>query len=299
VGHPQGKHRWVHLDPEFLRQLERVRFSPRWAITEREIGEHPSSRHGVSVEFADYREYQPGDDFRAIDWTLLARLDRLYVKLFRGEENLRLELQIDASTSMHFGHPTKLAYAIRLAAALGYVGLHRSHRVRAVFFGSQPYRLLPNARGRQAATSLFRFLAQGGDAGSTDINASLRQLALQSSSSVTVLISDLLDPAGYASGLDALLRSGRRVAIIHLLSPEELNPEVSGEFEWLDAETAQTVEISVDRDTLALYQDTLSEWFAEIRTFCETRRIPYFHVATNAPLPDVVLRHLRQGGLLA
>lgn len=287
------------LDPEFLLQLEKARFSPRWAVTEREIGEHASSRHGASVEFADYREYQPGDDFRTIDWTLLARLDRWYVKLFRGEENLRVEMLIDASTSMHFGHPTKLAYAIRLAAALGYIALHRGHGVRAAFFGDQPYRLLPKAHGRQATANLFQFLAQGGDAGPTDINATLRQLAFQSAGSVTLLVSDLLDPAGYAVGLDALLRSGRRVAIIHLLSPEELNPEVSGDFEWIDAETAETVEISVDRDTLALYHDTLVKWLAEIRSYCEARRILYFHVPTHTPLPEVVLRHLREGGLLA
>ncbi len=283
-----------------MTRLERLRLSPRWDVTERESGEHMSSRYGASVEFADYREYHPGDDPRSIDWTLLARHDRWYVKLFRGEENLRLELHVDASTSMTFGHPTKLDYAVRLAAALGYVALHQGHWVRAAFFGHRPHRLLPPLRGKQGITRLFRFLAQAADAGPTDINGSLRQLAFQHrDSGIAVLVSDLMDPEGYASGVDALLMSSRQVVIIHLLSPEELQPEMIGHFEWVDAETGERVDISVDRDTLALYRETLSQWTAEIRAFCETRRIPYFRIATDRPLSDVVFRDLRQGGLLA
>ena len=290
----------VTLDPEFMIRLERLRLSPRWDITQSESGELMSRRHVACVEFADYREYRPCDDPRSIDWALLARHDRWYVKRLRGEENLRLELYIDASTSMHFSHPTKLAYAVRLAAALGYVALHQGHWVRAAFFGQRPHQLLPPLRGKHAVTRLFRFLALSHDAGPTNINGSLRQLAFQCrDSGIAVLLSDLMDPAGYASGVDALLMGGRRVVILHILSPEELHPEVIGHFEWIDAETGEHVDISVDRDTLALYRETLSHWTAEIRAFCETRRIPYFRIATDRPLSDVVFHDLRQGGFLA
>lgn len=288
------------LDSRFLRQLERLRLSPRGALTEREMGDEPSRRHGASVEFADYREYQPGDDYRNIDWTLLARLDHLFVRLFQAEENLRLELYLDASTSMHFGHPSKAEYAARLAAALGYVALRNGDRVSASFFGEVPHSKFPNTRGRQATAALFRFLSERVDAGRTDVNSSLNRLAREANGSgIALVISDLMDPGGYEVGLDALVRMGRRVAVIHLLSPDELSPEATGDFEWIDSETNATVEISVDSETLALYRETLSRWLREIHAFCNSRHIAYFQVNTDTPIPDLVLRHLREGGLLS
>lgn len=290
----------VLLSSQFLRQLEHLRLSSHHAVTEREGGDAPSHRHGASVEFADYRDYQPGDDYRSIDWTLAARLDRLFVRLFRAEENLRLELHIDTSTSMYFGRPTKADYAIQLAAALGYIALRNGDRVDVELFGRQAQARFGNTRGRQATAALFRFLGSAVNSGGTDINAVLRRASRATSGSgLALVISDLMDPAGYAQGLDALRSSGRQPIVIHLLSPEELLPEATGDFTWIDAETNASVDITVDTETLTLYRETLANWCDEIHAFCSSRRIPYYQVNTSTPLADLVLRSLRKGGLLA
>src|ERR1700754_5027419 len=123
------------LNPELLAQLERLELVSRKIFRGRMKGERRSNRKGQSVEFADFRNYVPGDDLRFIDWNTYARLDRLFLKMFLEEEDLHFYLLIDASRSMSFGTPTKLFYAQQLAAALGFMGLTRSDRVRIETLG--------------------------------------------------------------------------------------------------------------------------------------------------------------------
>src|ERR687895_2398639 len=118
------------LPPDLMAQLERLELVTRKIFRGRMKGERRSKRKGQSVEFADFRNYVPGDDLRLLDWNLYARLDKLIVKLFLEEEDLHFYTLIDASLSMDFGEPTKLRHAKQLAAALGYIGLVRGDRVR-------------------------------------------------------------------------------------------------------------------------------------------------------------------------
>ena len=126
------------LSPELMAQLERLELVSRKIFRGRMKGERRSPRKGQSVEFADFRGYVPGDDLRFIDWNTYARLDRLFLKIFFEEEDLHFYALIDASPSMGFGTPTKLQYAKKLAAALGFVGLVRADRVRIETLGQQP-----------------------------------------------------------------------------------------------------------------------------------------------------------------
>jgi uncharacterized protein (DUF58 family) len=288
------------LDNRFLRHLEHLRLVPGRATTRADMGDVSSRRLGTSVEFTDFREYQPGDDFRTIDWSSFARLDRLFVRLFRADENLMVELHIDASASMEFGEPTKLEYAVQLAAALGFIALHHGDAVSTSVFGQQPHQRFAPARGRQAIVRLFRFLTEVQNSGGTDINAALGRLAKEGSGSgIAIVLSDMLDVNGYEAGLDALLRSGRQVALIHLLSPTELDPATTGDFEWIDCESKDSVELSVNTETLAIYRETLAGWVDEIRSFCHQRRISYYQVDTSTAVDQLILHHLRKGGLLA
>src|SRR5579859_5619504 len=111
------------LDPTFLKKLERLSVVTRRPFAGQMKGEKRSIKRGASIEFADYREYALGDDLRYVDWNMAARSDRLFLKLFVEEEDLYLALLIDSSKSMDYGEPKKLHYAVRLAAALGYIGL--------------------------------------------------------------------------------------------------------------------------------------------------------------------------------
>src|SRR3954464_2860080 len=143
------------LSPELLAQLERLELVSRKIFRGRMKGERRSKRKAQSVEFADFRQYVPGDDLRFIDWNLFARLERLYLKLFLEEEDLHFYALIDTSASMEFGEPTKLFFAKQLAAALGFIGLCRADRVKIESLGASNKKPGPVLRGR---ASLWRML---------------------------------------------------------------------------------------------------------------------------------------------
>ena len=145
------------LTPALLNQLERLELVTRKIFRGQLKGERRSKRKGQSVEFADFRNYVPGDDLRLLDWNLYARLDKLIIKLFLEEEDLHFYTLIDASMSMDFGQPTKLQYAKQLAAALGFVGLVRADRVRIETLGQTPSERSPVLRGRH---NVWRMIEQ-------------------------------------------------------------------------------------------------------------------------------------------
>ena len=136
------------LPPALLARLERMELVSRKVFRGRMKGERRSRRKGQSVEFADFRNYVPGDDVRFIDWNTYARLDRLFLKLFLEEEDLHFYALIDASASMDFGDPTKLHFAKQLAAALGFIGLARGDRVKIETLGLRPSCAADAACGR-------------------------------------------------------------------------------------------------------------------------------------------------------
>src|SRR5690606_32593405 len=148
------------LSPAFLAQLERLELVSRKIFRGHLKGERRSTRKGQSVEFADFRSYVPGDDLRFIDWNTYARLDRLFLKMFFEEEDLHFYALIDDSASMGFGTPTKLRYAAQLAAALGFIGLIRSDRVRIETISQPPGLSGAVYRGR---ASSWRMLEQLGN----------------------------------------------------------------------------------------------------------------------------------------
>ena len=143
------------LSPELLARLEKMELVSRKVFRGRMKGERRSPRKGQSVEFADFRNYVPGDDLRFVDWNTYARLEKLFLKMFLEEEDLHFYALIDASGSMDFGQPTKLKFAIQLAAALGFIGLVRGDRVKIETVGQPVRALAPAFRGRR---SLWRML---------------------------------------------------------------------------------------------------------------------------------------------
>ncbi len=288
------------LESQLMHKLDRLRFQAgRAALRAARAGEHRSTLRGASVEFADYREYQPGDDYRYIDWNIYSRLDRLFIKLFVEERSLRVELLVDASRSMGFGDPAKLTYALRVAAGLGYIALHGGEQLAVAAVSSGQLKVLPSLGGREQLGRLLAGLEAVQPEGETGLSEALTRFASQRPQpALTVLVSDLLDPAGVEQGLHALAASGRQLVVIHLLAPEELAPVESGLVQWVDAETGERLVLTVDPFVLEAYQQALNEWADGLRRFCLRRRIAYFPVSTALPLEDLFLRHLRRGGLL-
>ena len=287
------------LSPEFLGRLERLSLLARRPVQGWAAGQRRSRRPGRSVEFCDYRAYGVGDDLRYVDWNVFGRSDRLYVKLFVDDEDLCLHLLVDASASMDFGEPSKLDWACRVAASLGFVGLAGLERVGLGVLRERVSEGRPPARGKTQITPMFDFLAGVRGGGHTNLNDSLASYAGRSrASGMVVLISDLMDPAGYAAGLSALLERRLEVHVIHVLSPEELEPAFNGDLRLIDHETGETRPMRVDAEVLNHYRERLQRFLQDAEAFCAAHAIGYHRASSDMPLEQFVFGPLR-GRLLA
>ena len=279
---------------EFLAQLERLALLSRRTFRGRVRGERRSPRRGHSVEFCDYRAYGVGDDLRYVDWNIYGRLDRLHVKLFVDEEDLCLHLLLDASASMDFGAPTKLEYGARLAAALGFVGLVGMERVGVGVLRERVAEGWSPTRGRNQVVNLFEFLGRVGPAGGTSLNDGLGNYAMRAREpGLAVVVSDLMDPAGFETGVRALLERRFDVHLVHVLAPEEMDPELAGDLRLVDAETGETRELSVDGEALRTYRERLRQFLERVETFSRTQEIGYHRVTTDTPVEEFVLAQIR------
>jgi uncharacterized protein (DUF58 family) len=285
--------------PEFLAQLERLALVSRRTFRGSVKGERRSLRRGHSVEFCDYRAYGIGDDLRYVDWNIYGRLDRLHVKLFVDEEDLCLHLLVDASASMNFGAPTKLQYGLRLAAALGFVGLVNLERVGVAVLRDRVAEGWPPTRGRNQVVAMTDFLANVRPAGGTSLNDGLASYAFRAREpGLIVVMSDFLDPNGFENGVRALLERRFDVHLVHLLDPDEMSPDLAGDLRLLDSETGALRELTVDGEALRAYRDRLYQLFERVETFCRTKEIGYHRVVTDTPVEQFVISQLR-GRVLA
>ncbi len=186
------------IDQGFLAKIGKLDIVSRKILQGKIKGEKRSKKRGQSVEFADHRQYSPGDDLRFLDWNIYARLDRLMIKLFLEEEDLHIYLLLDASASMDYGRPNKFRYAQRVAAALGYIGLVNMNRVGIGTFSSTLDRVFRPERGRKNLKKLVAFLEQTPCGGRTDLGAAFKRFALEHSrQGIVVILSDFLDRKGY------------------------------------------------------------------------------------------------------
>jgi uncharacterized protein (DUF58 family) len=266
----------------------------RRAFRGRVKGERRSPRKGQSVEFSDYRAYGSGDDLRYVDWNIYGRLDRLHVKLFVDEEDLCLHLLLDASASMAFGQPSKLDYGVRLAAALGFVGLVNLERVGVGILREQVAEGWPPTRGRNQFMALIDFLSRVQAGGQTGLNSGLANYASRGREpGLAVVMSDLLDPRGYETGLRALLERRFDVHLVHLLDPTEMNPELAGDLRLVDSETGEAREITIDGDAIRAYRERLHAFLESVEQFCRAQEIGYHRVITDTPVEGFVLSQLK------
>lgn len=287
------------LPPDLMAQLERLELVTRKVFRGRMKGERRSKRKGQSVEFADFRSYVPGDDLRSLDWNLYARLDKLIIKLFLEEEDLHFFTLIDASLSMDFGTPTKLQYAKQLAAALGFVGLIRTDRVRIETLGQSVHQRGPVLRGRRSVWRMLEYLEGIQPGETTSLAEGVKNFCLRNPGrGIIVLITDLMDKDGYESALRYLVSRQMDVYVIHVLSQEELDPEVKGDLKLVDCEDQDIAEITVSAPLLARYKSTLNAFVSGAQEFCTKRGMNYLLANNQTPVKDLIGSYLRRRGLL-
>jgi uncharacterized protein (DUF58 family) len=283
------------LDPFEVAGLGGIELVARGVVEGFLSGLHRSPFHGFSVEFAEHRPYQEGDELRYLDWKILGRRDRLFVKQFEEETNLRATLVLDVSRSMGWSGSaerlTKFDYAVRLAAALGLILLRQRDATGLIAFDDEVRATLPpKARSGQwhlLARTLQALAAGGG----TAAEAALRRVtALLRRRGLVVFISDLLLERGQAlHALRYLRHRGHAVTVLHVMDPAELDLAPSGEARFVDPETGVGV-IAAPRDLGRDYRVTVDGIVRAWRRACRSSGIGYHHVATTTPFGHALRR---------
>jgi uncharacterized protein (DUF58 family) len=288
------------LPTDLLRRLEQFQLLAQRRSKSNMRGERQSRARGHSVEFADYRDYVPGDDLRYLDWNLYGRLDRLFIKLYEEERELPVTILLDASESMTFGTPAKFDFARQVACAIGYVALCGFDQVSLKAFPDRPEEAairgaLKQVRGRKSALRFFDQISQIGAQGSANLNEALKRAAIEAGRvGAAVVLSDFLDPAGYEPGLTALAGRGFEISVVQVLSPEELEPSTFGDLRFIDSETGAQQEVTFGRFRLQAYQKAVRGYCQRLHEFCQARGMHYFLASSNAPLEELLLKQLRQ-----
>ena len=281
------------LDEDFLRKLEKLKLLIQKGLKGPFKGEHISWRSGASLEFLDYRKYQPGDDFRYVDWNVFGRLDKLFIKLFRSEEDLTIHILVDMSRSMETGIPSKELYAKKITAALSYIGLANLDKVGVTSFSDSLDKPCSPERGKQVYFSILKYLNSIKPDGITKLDSCLADYASTCRRpGAVVVISDLLDPNGFENGLEALCHAGFNVTLIQILDHEELFPSLNGYIQLKEIETGEMQKITLDDALVETYKEKIALFIKDTKELCRKNRIDYYLTDTSIPFEEFLLSYL-------
>jgi len=285
------------LDPGFVRELEALRRRLSVTVQSGGCGERASRRRGGSAEFQDHRPYAPGDDLRRVDWAAFARTGEPVLKLFRAEEDSVLRILLDASASLAFGSPQKFEVARRVAAAIGYLALANGQRAQVLTAqstqaGSRSLaRVTAPRRGRDALSALLRDLSEPRASGTADLARAVEQTLQQAGRpGLLVVVSDFLDPGMVTKALGHACALGHQVALIQVLSREEVEPNYDGDFAFVDVESQAQVELSMDAAAVDAYVARLAGLIDELRAWSRKHRGSYVRMTNDDALEGAVRR---------
>ena len=288
------------LAPSLLQKLGRTRLNPRRAVASSGIGERRSRAKGVGIEFEDHRQYQMGDDIRHLDRHVHGRLGQHVVKQFAAYQQLPVTILLDASASMGYGAPQKLASAKALAAGLAYAGLAGGDQVLIGAFAGAKLEWHSRVQGPSRLASVVPWLEALNPVSVTDLARTARSARPRlMSEGLTIIVSDFMVD-NVEQALSVLEGARQEVVGIHVLAPEEVEPHRlgSGDIRFIDVESGQEVETSLDETMYARYREELEAWSLELRDLLHNHRGRYLRVRSDDDLEQIFLREWRTEGLI-
>jgi uncharacterized protein (DUF58 family) len=292
------------FDSAFLAKLEQLHLLSKRLFHGRQRAERRSHQHGSSLEFADFRNYTPGDDLRGIDWNIYGRLDRLFVKLFEEERDLHIYFLVDASRSMRWtggtGALTKLDQARRIAASLAYIGLANLDRVNVFWFDAALTGDMGLARGKSQFHKVLEFLRRvpASDAATSLADGALAFTRRVRQRGLVFVLGDFFDARGYEKALDELRFNQFETHVIQITDPAEENPALTGDLRLRDIEPGAPLEVTADAALLRRYREEFVRFTDGLEKFCVERGIGCARTTTAVPFEDLVLRVLRDGRIV-
>jgi len=283
------------LHPEAVKRISRLELRARHIVEGFLAGMHRSPYFGQSVEFLQHREYVVGDDLRHVDWKVWARQDRLYIKQFEEDTNLRCTMLVDVSASMEYGRGplNKYEYACTLASSLAYLVLKQQDAVGCVAFDSQLRTKVPIRSKRNHLQSVIDSLAVSEPAEKTDMYAILREVAeTYPRRGMMVLVSDMLtDPQSALRGLRLLRQQGHDVMVFHVMDDDEIDFPFTGPTRFDGLETTDHLNCN-PRALREGYLEALGQFLEEVRRGCARHTIDYALIRTSQPLDAALAAYL-------
>ena len=289
------------FDSDFLKKLEYLSLVSRRVFRGQLLAQRRTMQLGGGIEFADHREYTPGDDFRYLDWNVFARHGELLLKRFQEEEDLHIYLLLDCSRSMAFGDPIKFDYARQVAAALGYIALAELDRVAVVAFAGDIVADFPLTRGKGRILTMLKFLEGLPPQGTvTDLTRVVKNFVHRGQRrGLAIVLSDLFDPKGYQGGLDLLRHHRYEPHVVQICDPSEANPGIKGDVELLDVESDTIRKVTITERNLRQYRRIFDAFLESVRNYCNTYGIGGTLASTEIPFDELLLRMMRAAGALA
>lgn len=289
----------LDFDGDFLRKLEVLNVIAKKILAGLLRADRKSARKGMSAEFADHRQYVAGDDPRHVDWHLFGRLEEVFLKLYREEENLHLTILVDVSNSMDRGSRNKLNYALELTAALAYIGMSNMDAVNILPFGARLGEARWGLKGRAKVFGMFDFLKGVEPLGETEMVPVLKEFTgRERRRGVVLVISDFYDIDGYQQALKYLRYQRHDVYVLHVMDQDEEEPDIRGDLRLLDSELDHFKEINVTDALLERYRKAFDDLAMGVERFCIRNEMGYVRARTSIPFDDLVLGILRRGGVL-
>ncbi|MGH9107682.1 MAG: DUF58 domain-containing protein [Acidimicrobiales bacterium] len=280
------------LTPDILQALERLTIPSRRTVLGASAGQRRSRRYGSSLDLADYRAYVPGDDIRRLDWCAYARLGRLFVRLYSGEEDACVSTWVDASASMAWDREHKGRPARAVAGALAFLALAAEDRAACLGFAGAVLGRAGPVRGKRSAPVLWSALAgmpEGTETDWTKVAGAARSVPR----GVAVVVSDFLsEVASVRPAVSALRSAGNEVVLVQVLSPEDLRPSVRGELRLVDSETARAVEVTMSQAALDAYHAARQAHSRELAAMAGSYDARLVSVDGGTPLRQLLLGQL-------
>lgn len=286
----------MSIDPKALLAIESMELRTRIVIDGLQLGLHRSRDHGFSVEFSEYRNYTPGDDLKHLDWKVMARTDRPYLKQFEAETNLRVQILLDQSRSMAYASDDNIAkfdYATTLAATLAIFLMKQGDLVGLTKFDTAIATHLPPMNNPAHFKRIFSELESTAEGDGTSLDEPLQRVAeMQSRRGFFILISDLLAPIDQLESRLAMLRArGNDVAIIRPLDPNEIDPEFEPGAQLQDLESKRSIAVDLGKETKA-YKQRFQEHEDRVQKICDDKGIDYITTTTDKSLSEVLRQFL-------
>ena len=283
------------LHPEAIKRISRLELRARHIVEGFLSGMHRSPYFGQSVEFLQHREYAIGDDLRHVDWKVWARQDRLYVKQYEEDTNMRCTLLVDVSNSMRYGNGAldKYEYACTVAASLAYLILRQQDSVGSVSFDERVRIKVPTRAKHNHILSIIKSLNVSEPADKTNLYGMFRDIAESyPRRGMMIVVSDLLsDPEGTVRGLRLLRQRGHDVMVFHIMDDDELDFPFAGptRFEGLESE----VHLNCNPRSLREgYMEALNEFLNDVRRGCARNGVDYALIRTSQPLDAALASYL-------